>query len=320
VEAKTQVTLAFKVGGYVGTITSVPGDGRGRRLVQAGDAVKSGEVLATIRKADYSTKLDELRGARDHAKAAAANAKLDLERATQLLRQQVIPQSEFDAITARYDSAVGEARAADARVAQASISLSDTELRSPLVGIVLHRAIEVGDLVAPGATGFVVADTNTMKIVFGVPDSVQRAIRTGLPISMHTEALPGREFHGIITKIAAKADEKSRAFDVEATVDNQDHTLKVGMIATAEFQRAKAEARAVVPLSAVIHVPDKKDRFAVFVVTGEGEAKVATLRPVVLGELVRNDVTITEGLAEGESVIVRGATIVRDGDRVAVIP
>jgi multidrug efflux system membrane fusion protein len=320
VEAQTQVTLAFKVGGYVGTITSVQADGRGRRLVQAGDVVKSGEVLATIRKADYSTKLDELRGARDHAKAAAANAKVDLDRGTELLRQQVIPQSEFDAIRARYDSALGEARAADARVAQASISLSDTELRSPLDGIVLHRAIEVGDLVAPGATGFIVADTNTVKIVFGVPDSVQKAIRTGLPVGMHTEALPGREFHGVITKVAAKADEKSRAFDVEATVDNPDQTLKVGMIATAEFPRATAEARAVVPLSAVVHVPDKKEAFAVFVITGDGGANMASLRPVALGELVRNDVTITDGLAEGETVVVRGATIVRDGDRVAVIP
>jgi multidrug efflux system membrane fusion protein len=320
VEAQTQVTLAFKVGGYVDAITSVPADGRNRRLVQAGDPVKRGEVLATIRKADYSTKLDELRGARDHAKAAAANAKVDLERATQLLRQQVIPQSEFDAIRTRYDSALGEARAADARVAQASISLSDTDLRSPLDGIVLNRAIEVGDLVAPGATGFIVADTNTVKIVFGVPDSVQKALRTGLPVGVHTEALPGREFHGVITKIAAKADEKSRAFDVEATVDNQDQALKVGMIATAEFQRATAKASAVVPLSAVVHVPGKKEGFAVFVVTGDGEAKVASLRPVVLGQLVRNDVTITEGLAEGEAVIVRGATIVRDGDRIAVIP
>jgi multidrug efflux system membrane fusion protein len=245
---------------------------------------------------------------------------VDLGRATELLRQQSIPQSEFDAARTRYDSAVGEARAADARVAQASISLSDTELRSPLDGIVLHRAIEVGDLVAPGATGFIVADTKTVKIIFGVPDSVQKAIRTGLPVGMHTEALPGREFHGIITKIAAKADEKSRAFDVEATVDNQDQTLKVGMIATAEFQRATTEARAVVPLSAVVHVSGQKDGFAVFVVTGDGEAKVASLRPVVLGELVQNDVTVTDGLAEGETVIVRGATIVRDGDRVAVIP
>ena len=320
VEAQTQVTLAFKVGGYVSTITQVPRDSGGRRLVQAGDVVRNGQVLATIRKADYSTKLDELRGARDHAKAAAANAKQELDRATQLLQQKVIPQAEFDTIKTRYDSLVGEARAAEARVGQASISLSDTELRSPLAGIVLHRAIEVGDLVGPGATGFIVADTNTMKIVFGVPDSIQKAIRTGLAVSIHTEALPGREFRGLISKIAAKADEKSRAFDVEATVDNTDQALKVGMIATAEFVGAATEARAVVPLSAVVQVPEKKNTFAVFVVTQNGDTTVARLRSVVLGELVRNDVTITQGLAEGEAVVVRGATIVRDGDRVAVIP
>src|SRR5262249_5495136 len=130
----------------------------------------------------------------------------------------------------------------------------------------------------------------------------------------------GREFRGSITKVAAQADERSRAFDVEATVDNGDQALKVGMIATAEFVSAPAQAKAVVPLSAIVQVPEKKGTFAVFVVAGSGDGAVAQLRPVVLGELVRNDVTITEGVAEGEAVVVRGATIVRDGDRVAVIP
>jgi multidrug efflux system membrane fusion protein len=320
VEAQTQVTLAFKVGGYVHTITQVPGNGGGRRFMQAGDRVRSGQVLATIRKADYSTRLDELRGARDHARANAANAKLELDRGAQLLQQRVIPQADFDNIKARYDSSLGEARAAEARVGQASISLSDTDLRSPLNGIVLTRAIEVGDLVGAGTTGFIVADTNAMKIVFGVPDSVQKAIRSGLPVSIHTEGLPGREFHGRVSKIAARADEKSRAFDVEATVDNEGQALKVGMIATAEFLGATTQPGAVVPLSAVVQVPDRKDTFAVFVVTQSGEATFARLRPVVLGELVRNDVAVTKGVAEGETVVVRGATIVRDGDQVAVIP
>jgi RND family efflux transporter MFP subunit len=319
-EAQTQVTLAFKVGGYVSTIALVPQEGGVRRLIQAGDVVRSGEALATIRKADYSTKLEELRGARDNARAAALNAKLDLDRATQLLQQNAISHAQYDSIKARHDSLVGEGRAAEARVGQASISLSDTELRSPLSGIVLHRVIEVGDLVSPGMTGFIVADTNTMKVVFGVPDSVQIAIGNGLPVTIHTEALPRRVFRGLITKIAAKADEKSRAFDIEATVDNKDQALKVGMIATAELEGTATQARAVVPLSAVIKVPDKKDTFAVFVVTENGGANVARLRPIVLGELVRNDVTITQGLAEGEAVVVRGATIVRDGDRVAVVP
>ena len=319
-EAQTQVTLAFKVGGYVSTIAQVAREGGTPRLIQAGDDVRTGETLATIRKADYSTKLDELRGARDNARAAALNSKLDLDRATQLLKQNAIPQAQFDSIKARYDSLTGEARAAEARVGQASISLADTGLRSPLTGIVLQRVIEVGDLVSPGTTGFIVADTNTMKVLFGVPDSVQIALRTGLPVTIHTEALPRREFHGLITKIAARADEKSRAFDIEATVDNKEQALKVGMIATAELDGTATQARAVVPLSAVIKVPESKDTFAVFVVTENGGTTVARLRPVVLGELVRNDVTITQGLSEGEAVVVRGATIVRDGDRVAVVP
>jgi RND family efflux transporter MFP subunit len=159
-----------------------------------------------------------------------------------------------------------------------------------------------------------------MKVVFGVPDSVQIAIRTGMLVSIHTDALPGRQFRGRITKIAAKADEKSRGFDVEATVDNKDQVLKVGMIATAELDGTTIQARAVVPLSAVIKRPDRKDTFAVFVVTDNGGVSVAKLRPVTLGALVRNDVTIAEGLAVGEAVVVRGATIVRDGDRVAVVP
>jgi hypothetical protein len=92
------------------------------------------------------------------------------------------------------------------------------------------------------------------------------------------------------------------------------------MIATAELVATSTQAGAVVPLSAVVQAPERKDAFAVFVVTRTGEATVAKLRPVVLGELVRNDVTISEGVAEGETVVVRGATIVRDGDQVAVIP
>ena len=278
-EAETQVTLAFKVGGYVSTIAQVSRGAGGLRLIQAGDVVRSGEVLATIRKADYSTRLDELRGARDNARAAAMNARLDLDRAMKLLQQNAIPQAQFDSIKARHDSLAGEARAAEARVGQASISLADTELHSPLTGIVLHRAIEVGDLVSPGTTGFIVADTNAMKVVFGVPDSVQAAIRTGMPVSIHTEALPAREFRGLITKIAAKADEKSRAFDVEASVDNKDQALKVGMIATAELDMTTTQTRAVVPLSAVIKLPDRKDTFAVFVITGNAGESVARLRP-----------------------------------------
>jgi multidrug efflux pump subunit AcrA (membrane-fusion protein) len=133
--------------------------------------------------------------------------------------------------------------------------------------------------------------------------------------------MTGRTFHGTVSKIAEKADDRSRVFDIEATVDNPDQALKIGFIATAELDELPStQSRVAVPLSAIVQVPQKRDSFAVFVVTDPNARSVASLRPVVLGDLVRNDVTVTEGIVPGESIIVLGANHVRDGEQVSVIP
>jgi len=321
IAAATEVNLAFRVGGYVRAVTTTKQPDGTRRLLQAGDFVQRSTVLASVRRSDYTTRVDELRGMRAGLKASVAQAKLDLGRTEELLKQGTIPQAEYDAIKARHDALVGEETAAAARVGQAGIALSDTELRSPLDAVVIHRSVEVGDLVAPGTSAFVVADTAKVKVVFGVPDSIHKELRIDHPVTIHTEAVPGRTFRGMVSKIAEKADDRSRVFDIEATVDNRDQALKIGFIATAELDNAAAVApRPAVPLSAVLRLPQKRDAFAVFVVTSHNGRSVASLRPVVLGDLVRNDVTVTSGLAPGESVVVAGANHIRDGEQIAVIP
>jgi len=319
--AATEVNLSFRVGGYVSAVTTTLRPDGTRRLLQSGDPVQRSAVLATIRRSDYATRLDELRGTREGLTASVTKAKLDLDRARDLLDQRVIPQAEYDAAKARYDSAVGERTAAEARVGQAGIALADTELRSPLDGVVVHRSLEVGDLVSPGTPAFVVADTAKVKVVFGVPDSVQTQLRIDDAVTIRTEAVPGRKFRGAVTKIAERADDRSRAFDIEATIDNRDQALKIGFIATAEVDSAATVApNAAVPLSAVVELPGQRDAHAVFVIAARDGRSVASLRPVVLGDLVRNDVTIAGGVAVGEIVIVVGANHVRDGEPVAVIP
>src|SRR5262249_1688148 len=283
ITAATEVNLAFRVGGYVTAVTTTLQPDGTRRLLQAGDTVRRSAVLASIRRSDYATRLDELRGMREGLSASVAKAKLDLDRADNLLKQRVIAQAEYDAIKARYDSVVGERTAAEARVGQAGIALADTELRSPLDGVGIQRSVEGGDLVAPGTSAFVVADTSKVKGVFRVPDSVQEPLRTDIPVTIRAEAVAGRRFRGAITKIAEKADERSRVFDIEATLDNRDQALKVGVIATAELDDAAAVApAAAVPLSAIVQLPQKRDDLAVFVVTSQNGRTVATLRPVVL--------------------------------------
>ena len=325
--AQTQVDLSFKVGGYVHSLAMTK-DKHGRsRPLQAGDKVTRGMVLAALRDSDYKAKLAELSGMRNDAAASYARARQDLQRATTLLASGSISQADYDAAKARYDSSIGATAAANARVGEASIALSDSKPKAPFDGIVVNRGVEVGSLVGPGTVAFSIADTSTMRVIFAVPDSVQRGLQVDQPVTITTDAFPGRTFTGALSKIAVQADAKTRSFDVEATVDNQDGALKVGMVMLihlappAPANTQTAAQNALIPLSAVIRPPTGQTGFAAYTVVSEKDgSEVVHTRRLVLGDLVSNRVTVTSGLNVGERVVVQGATLLTDGQHVTIVP
>jgi multidrug efflux system membrane fusion protein len=158
--------------------------------------------------------------------------------------------------------------------------------------------------------------------VFGVPDTELEALRLGSRQSVTAEAFRGRDFEGRITRIAPMADPKSRVFEVEITIPNPDEELKPGMIAALKLNEMALGKTAVtvLPLNAVIRSPGHSGRFAVFVVDEKVGPPVARLREVELGEFLGNQVPIEAGLADGERVVVMGASLVSDGEPVQVIP
>ncbi len=325
VVANTQVDLAFKVPGYVHALALVK-DGkavaekRKGRPLQAGDHVTRDMVLATLRKADFKQRYSELASMSAEASAGYRKSKLDYDRARKLFSDGVISQAELDAAKSRFEGVSGSAGAAAARAGQAELALSDSQLKSPLDGIVLDRRIEVGALVAPGMPAFVLADTSKVKVVFGVPDIVQRTTEPGQEVTITADALPDRSFPALITKVAAQADPKSRIFDIEATLDNTDGAFKVGMIATIQLGRAQDTPSMLVPLSAIVRMPGAQQGFAVFVLAPFRAETVARPRAIELGNLVGNRVSVTRGLSPGEAVVVQGATLLNDGDFVNVVP
>ncbi len=303
-----QVDLAFKVSGYIEQILQVRGaDGR-MRNVQDGDFIKKGTVLARVRENEYRDRVSE-------AKAALTQSKADYERATKLYENDSISKAEYDGYYAKNS-------ANQARYDQAEMSLNDCTLRAPMDGYVLKRQIEVGALAAPGTPAFILADTRAVKVVFGVPDMVVGKMQMGATQSITTEAIPGVEFRGRITRIAPSADPNSRVFEVECTIPNPDNQLKVGMIAALEVDLPADVKRpsTLVPLNAVVRPVNDPTGYAVFVVEEQEGRQLARLRIVRLGDVVGNTIAVTEGLRGGESVIVRGATLVVDSQEVRVIP
>jgi multidrug efflux system membrane fusion protein len=125
-----------------------------------------------------------------------------------------------------------------------------------------------------------------------------------------------------VTAIAPSADVQSRVFSVEVTLQNPDRRLRPGMIASVNVSGAEGRAGpslAAVPLSSVVRSTDRQGGYAVFVIDEEGGRAVARARDVELGDISGNLIAVTRGLRPSERVIVTGATLVSDGERVRVI-
>lgn len=320
IEALTQVNLAFKSGGYIDRILERKGaDGR-IRILQVGDRVTEGEVLAHVREAEYLDKVNSGKAQLQQAQANYDKAKLDFERAANLFKSDSVTKAQYDAAKAAFESGTAAVDNAQANLQQASTALNDCSLKSPLTGWVLERNVEVGALAGTGTQAFVLADTHLVKAVFGVPDTSVDYAKLGAPQTITTSSLP-EEFHGRITSVSPSADPKSRVFSVEVTIPNSDDRLKPGMIATLTLPAARSEqAPTVVPLSAVVRGSQRADGFSVFVVNEQGGKNVARERAVEVGDALGNMITVTKGLRAGESIVITGGTLIKDGDEVKVVP
>ena len=374
---RTQVELAFKVGGYVDALRKIRGVDGKVRDIQEGDHISIGTVLARVRQSDYQVKFKEAESQASEARsginvskaqyeeavsgiassraqlieveAAYMKAKLDFERAENLFASKSMTKADYDSAKAQYDmtnAKVAAARSqvqviqakadsakanidvvhaksqsAQAVVQETQIPLHDTELKSPLNGLVLEKSIEKGTLVSSGDKAFVVADTSSVKAVFGVADIALAEMKLGSKLSVESESMPGKEFQGQITSVFPGADSKNRAFNVEVTIANPDYLLRPNMIVSIRVgTKQHISPQPVVPLNAVIKSKSNANGYAVIIVTEEGGRQLARLRDVKLGESFGNAVAIAEGLKPGDRVIITGGTMVDDGDQVKVIP
>jgi RND family efflux transporter MFP subunit len=321
IEPASRVDLVFKVSGYVGSIARTKGIDGKPRLLQEGDRVSRGMVLASIRKHDYTNKLSEAAAGLSEAQAARDQTDLDFERAEKLHAGNSLATAERDSARVRRESARARLDGARVRVDEARVLLEDTDLRSPMDGIVLRRSLEVGALAGPATVGFVIADIESMKAVFGVPDTVRPILELGAPQSVMTEAFGDRTWSGRITRLAAVADPRSRLFEIEVTIRNQDQQLKAGMVASLQLSSAKGvDAVAVLPLSALVRSRKRADQFAVFALDESRSPPVVLLRDVELGQFLGNVIPVRAGLLAGEKVVVQGASLLSDREAVRVIP
>jgi len=315
---------------------------------QTGEARSSLETNNAQMK-EAITAVETSRAQLKDSEAALTRARLDFERAEALFATQSITKPDYDAAkerfqvntakfeaakaqlavaeakvnTAKFQIGVAESRVktTEATVYTASIPLGDAQLRAPMSSVVIERKIEIGQLVSTGTPAFVLADLSSVKAAFGVPDLTLQNFKIGDTLTMTTDAVPGTEFTGHISRISPAADQSSRVFDVEVTIPNPQGLLKPGMIASMVVNESGVSTEVpVVPLTSITRSKADPNAYAVLVIEEAGSKHIARLRNVTLGESYGNSVAINSGVKPGEIVITTGVTQVADGDEVRVMP
>ena len=288
---KREITLGFKVAGIVKSFSA-----------DSGDAVKMGDVLARLDPTEV--------GARNRDSAATlANAEAALKRQEDLFAKGFASQVAVD----NAKMVVDRARASQDATA---FDAAKAELRAPADGIVLSRLAEPNEVVTPGKPILLFGDASGgLVLVTPVSDSQITRIRGGDPALIKFAGLP--PIKAQVARLAAKADQRTGAFDVELKLTEVSSGLRSGLVGEARILPSIRDQLSVyLAIPAIALLEGRGDQAAVFVVDKAGKAQRRSVR---IGGFLDDLVLIAEGLQAGDRVVTSGAPYLRNGQAVTVV-
>lgn len=203
--------------------------------VDQGSRVRRGQPLLEI-ESDY-LRLNLQRAAADaaRAKAAADDARRDLERKKELIGKDSIPRATFDRSQAMYDQAQAAYESAQAQASLLRRQIADATLRSPIDGVVAEKRADVGQRLGDNTVAFVVVQTSPLKLRFRVPERYLASVRKGDAVKASVDPYPNEPFEGRVSVVGGVIDPGTRTLLVETEFANRDGRLKPGLFARVEM-------------------------------------------------------------------------------------
>ncbi len=319
-----------ETGDYIGRVTAidkvdivarVAGFIEERTFVE-GQHVKKGDLLFRLEQATYKAAVDQQRANLAKAKATEVNAKLQLERGKELVRNQNIPQSTLDQRAADEAAAQASVMEAQALLDQAEINLGYTEIRSPIDGRIGLATFTVGNLVQPSSGKLAtIVSQDPIYVIFQV--SARNVIAYRRRVAQSADKNPHVTIHvklpngiiyplpGVTNFLDVQADPNTDTVSARAQLPNPDGLLIAGGVVGVTVERGAPRLALTVPQSAV-----SLDQAGLYVLVVGADKKVEQRR-ITTGAEQGRDVVVTGGVKEGELVIVEGVQKVRPGQVVS---
>ena len=268
--------------------------GRIRKInVEVGDYVTKGQVLA---------EMDRLQ--LEQQELQIQNDEIEYKRLKALYEEGGLSQSDFETAELGYK----------VRKNNYENLLENTILRSPITGFVTARNFDQGDMFSLSAPLFTVQQVVPVKLLVGISESEYTKIKKGQSVSIKADALPGRSFTGKVERLYPTIDAATHTFKAEVHVANADRLLRPGMYARVTMNYG-SNHNIVVPDMCIVKQEGTGQKF-VYLLKSDNTVSFV---PVTLGRHFGTEYEVTEGLSEGDVVVYKGQSALRDGVQVVVL-
>jgi RND family efflux transporter MFP subunit len=299
VRARTESALAFRINGKIT-----------ERLVDIGQHVAPGDVLARIDPTDYDLSVKSAQATLDAAERQVETTELARKRAEQLFAKNFSPKSQLEQATLTYDQAVATRDSARSSLDQAKNQVGYTDLKADKDGIVTAVNADVGQVVGSGSPVVTVAVDGEKEVLIAVPEMEIAEFKPGKSVKAGFWSDNTLTLDGKVREVAGSADTQSRTFAVRVSLPNDPRVL-LGMTANIEASAANEKQLVSIPLSALA----KQDSQAIVWTVDRG-ADTVHARPVKVAEFAADGVRVTEGLKPGDIVVAAGTQFMTENLKV----
>jgi membrane fusion protein, multidrug efflux system len=294
-------------------------------LVEAGDAVRSGQAMARIRSDALTAAVEQTTAALRAASVTLANLEDEQARSRSLFEAGALSRQALESVESRVEATAAQVEQLEAALSQARVGLDNTRITAPFDGIVAARYLEAGDMAGPGVPVFQVADLRRMRVQAEVSQEQLGRIVEGLETRIMVSAFPGRVFPGRVDRISPVLNPLSRMATMEAVVPNSRGLLRPGMFAEVQVITRRVEQANLVPLAGLLEEyrfaaasadlvgTDRELEAQVYLLGEENRVRLHTIQVGLIG---REQVEVRSGLKPGDRVVTIGKHLLYDGAEV----
>jgi RND family efflux transporter MFP subunit len=301
VRARYEPDLGFRVAGKIVA-----------RLVDAGDRVRVGDVVARLDPRDYRLQVESAEAELTAATSNLAQATADEQRYQSLRSRGYAAVADYERKKAAKDEAEGRMERAQRSLELARNQLAYTDLKADADGVITAIVAEVDQVVAVGQPVMRLAHHGELEAVIALPETRLVEVRQS-EATVRLWSGPDRRFSARLRELSPQADAATRTYTARFTIVNPDDTVALGMTANVGLSRPAETMVAKVPLAAILN------RGAGPTVWRVDDAGVLERRPVTVSSFNEMAALITSGLEEGDRIVTLGVQMLEAGQKVRTV-